>query len=114
MKNAIAADSPAAENVAWCWNDLGNIYFKTGHLADAEQAYRKALAAFAGYYPAYAGMGRLRAAQKRWKEAIDDYRHAQATVPMPEFAAALEDLYASPEIPSRAESSATCWRRSTK
>lgn len=93
MKNAIAADSPAAENVAWCWNDLGNIYFKTGQLADAEQAYSKALAAFPGYYPAYAGMGRLRAAQKRWKEAIEDYRHAQATVPMPEFAAALEDLY---------------------
>jgi tetratricopeptide (TPR) repeat protein len=94
MKNAIAADSPAAENVAWCWNDLGNIYFKTGRLAEAEEAYAKALAAFSGYYPAYAGMGRVRGAQKRWKEAIDDFRHAQATVPMPEFAAALEDLYA--------------------
>jgi tetratricopeptide (TPR) repeat protein len=94
MKSAIAADSPAAENVAWCWNDLGNIYFKTGRLREAEEAYGKALAAFPGYYPASAGMGRLRAAQKRWKEAIDNYRRAQATVPMPEFAAALEDLYA--------------------
>ena len=93
MKNAISADSPAAENVAWCWNDLGNIYFKTGHLAEAEEAYSKALAVFPGSYPAYAGMGRVRGAQKRWKEAIDDFRHAQATVPMPEFAAALEDLY---------------------
>ncbi len=93
MKSAIAADSPAAENVAWCWNDLGNIYFKTGRLADAEEAYSKALTAFAGYYPSYAGMGRVRGAQKRWKEAIDNFRHAQATVPMPEFAAALEDLY---------------------
>lgn len=94
MKSAIAADSPAAENVAWCWNDLGNIYFKTGRLREAEEAYGKALAAFPGYYPANAGMGRVRAAQKRWKEAIDNYRRAQATVPMPEFAAALEDLYA--------------------
>lgn len=93
MKSAIAADSPAAENVAWCWNDLGNIYFKTGHVDEAEAAYSKALEAFPGYYPAYAGMGRVRGAQKRWKEAIEDYRHAQATVPMPEFAAALEDLY---------------------
>jgi tetratricopeptide (TPR) repeat protein len=93
MKSAIAADSKAAENVAWCWNDLGNIYFKTGHLAEAEEAYSKALAVFPGYYPAYAGMGRVRGAQKRWKEAIDNFRHAQATVPMPEFAAALEDLY---------------------
>jgi tetratricopeptide (TPR) repeat protein len=94
MKSAIAADSPAAENVAWCWNDLGNIYFKTGRLREAEEAYGKALAAFPGYYPASAGMGRVRAAQKRWKEAIENYRRAQATVPMPEFAAALEDLYA--------------------
>ena len=94
MKSAIAADSPAAENVAWCWNDLGNIYFKTGHLAEAEGAYTKALAVFPGYYPAYAGLGRVRGAQKRWKEAIEQFRHAQAIVPMPEFAAALEDLYA--------------------
>jgi tetratricopeptide (TPR) repeat protein len=94
MKNAIAANSPAAENVAWCWKDLGNIYFKTGKLHDAEEAYAKALAAFPGYYPAYVGMGQVRAAQKRWTEAIENYRRAQATVPMPEFAAALEDLYA--------------------
>jgi tetratricopeptide (TPR) repeat protein len=93
MKNAIAADSPATENVAWCWNDLGNIYFKTGHLAEAEQAYSRALALYPGYYPAFAGMGRVRAAQQRWNEAIEAFRHAQATVPMPEFAAALEDLY---------------------
>jgi tetratricopeptide (TPR) repeat protein len=93
MKNAISADSPAAENVAWCWNDLGNIYFKTGRLSEAEEAYSKALQVFPGYYPAYAGMGRVRGAQKRWKEAADNFRHAQATVPMPEFAAALEDLY---------------------
>ncbi len=93
MKNAIAASSAAAENVAWCWNDLGNIYFKTGHLVEAEAAYTKAIAVFPGYYPAYAGMGRVRGAQKRWKEAIESFRHAQATVPMPEFAAALSDLY---------------------
>ena len=93
MKSAIAADSPAAENVAWCWNDLGNICFKMGHLRESEDAYAKALAAFPGYYPASAGMGRVLAAQKRWKEAIDAYRRAQATVPMPEFAAAVEDLY---------------------
>lgn len=85
--------SPAAENLAWCWNDPGNIYFKTGRLADAEAAYTQAIAVFPGYYPAYAGRGRLRGSQRRWKEAIEDLRHAQATVPMPEFAASLEDLY---------------------
>ena len=109
MKNAIAADSPAAENVAWCWNDLGNIYFKTGHLREAEEAYTKALAAFPGYYPAYAGMGRLRAAQQRWQEAIGNFRHAQATVPMPEFAAALEDLYALAGNPVESRKQRQLW-----
>ena len=94
LKSAIAAGSPAAENVAWCWNDLGNIYFKTGRINAAADAYTQALDALPGYYPSYAGLGRVRAAQKRWKDAIEAYRHAQATVPMPEFAAALEDLYA--------------------
>src|SRR6266849_1865942 len=57
MQRAIAAGSSAPENTAWCLVDLGNLYFKTGRLADAEDAYRSALRTFEGYYPAYAGLG---------------------------------------------------------
>ncbi|HVP48350.1 MAG TPA: tetratricopeptide repeat protein [Bryobacteraceae bacterium] len=92
MQQAIASGSPASENTAWCLVDLGNLYFKTGRLAEAEQAYRSALATFNGYYPAYAGLGRVEAAQGKFNEAIESYQRAQSAVPMPEYAAALADL----------------------
>ncbi len=93
MKQAIAAGSASAENTAWCLVDLGNLFFKTGQLDFAGQAYRAALATFRGYYPAYAGLGRLAAAQGNFPEAIEHYRRAQAAVPFPEYAAALADLF---------------------
>jgi len=93
MQQAIASGSPAAENTAWCLVDLGNLYFKTGRLGEAEQSYRSALKAFDGYYPAYAGLGRVRSAQGKLAEAIENYQRAQSAVPMPEYAEALSDLY---------------------
>ena len=93
MQQAIASGSPAAENTAWCLVDLGNLYFKTGRLGEAEQAYRSALKAFEGYYPAYAGLGRVQSAQGKLAEAIESYQRAQSAVPMPEYAEALSDLY---------------------
>jgi tetratricopeptide (TPR) repeat protein len=93
MQQAIASGSPAAENTAWCMVDLGNLYFKAGRLGEAEQAYRSALKTFGGYYPAYAGLGRVQAAQSQLGEAIESYQRAQSAVPMPEYAEALFDLY---------------------
>jgi tetratricopeptide (TPR) repeat protein len=93
MKQAIASGSPAAENTAWCLVDLGNLLFKTGQVGGAEQAYRAAQATFPRYYPAFAGLGRVAAAQAKFTEAIEQYKRAQAAVPFPEYAAALADLY---------------------
>jgi tetratricopeptide (TPR) repeat protein len=67
--------------------------FKTGRLAKAVDAYKAALRTFRGYYPAYAGLGRVHAAQDSLRDAIDSFKHAQAAVPMPEYAAALAELY---------------------
>src|SRR5260370_1289003 len=86
--------SAAPENTAWCLVDLGNLYFKTGRLAEAEESYRSALRTFYGYYPAYAGLGRVQAAQGKFDDAITSLKRAQSAVPMPEYAAALADLYA--------------------
>jgi tetratricopeptide (TPR) repeat protein len=94
MKRAIDAGSRSTENVAWCYVDLGNMYFKTGKLIDAEHAYLSALRAFPGYYPAHAGLGRAYAAQGRIPEAIASYTRAQSSVPLVEYAGALQDLYA--------------------
>jgi tetratricopeptide (TPR) repeat protein len=93
MQRAIASGSPAAENTAWCLVDLGNLYFKTGHLDDAAGAYTTALRTFEGYYPAHAGLGRVEAAKGQYSQAIQSFKKAQAAVPMPEYAAALADLY---------------------
>jgi len=94
MKRAIGAGSRSAENVAWCYVDLGNMYFKIGQVSEAERAYLSALRAFPGYYPAHAGLGRAYAAQGRIPEAIESYKRAQASVPLVEYAGALQDLYA--------------------
>jgi tetratricopeptide (TPR) repeat protein len=93
MQRAIAAGSSAPENTAWCLVDLGNLYFKIGRMAEAEEAYRSALRTFEGYYPAYAGLGRVQAAQGRYDDAITSFKLAQSAVPMPEYAAALAELY---------------------
>jgi tetratricopeptide (TPR) repeat protein len=93
MQQAIRSGSPAEENTAWCLVDLGNLYFKTGRLAEAEDAYRSALKTFDGYYPAYAGLGRVQTAQGKLDEAIASYQRAQSAVPMPEYAEALSDLF---------------------
>jgi tetratricopeptide (TPR) repeat protein len=93
MRSAIAGDSDSAENTAWCLADLGRIQFKLGRLGDAEASYRQALVEFAGYYPALAGMGQIETAQGKNELAMDHYKRAQAAVPLPEYAAALEALY---------------------
>ena len=93
MRRAIDAGSPAPENTAWCLVDLGNLYFKTGRLDEAAATFAEALRTFPGYHPAYAGQGRVLAAQGKVSEAIESFRHAQAVVPMPEYAETLAELY---------------------
>jgi tetratricopeptide (TPR) repeat protein len=93
MKKAIDAGSSSPENVAWCLVDLGNIYFKTGELSQAQDAFERALRTFRAYHPAYAGLAKVLAAKGDAAGAIDNYKRAQAITPLPDYAAALYDLY---------------------
>jgi len=93
MRRAIAAGSSAPENVAWCLVDLGGIYVKKERLNEAKQAFKDALSAFSNYHPAYAGLGRVLAQTGDTAGAIENYRHAQQITPLPDYAAALFDLY---------------------
>jgi tetratricopeptide (TPR) repeat protein len=93
MKKAIAAGSPSSENTAWCLVELGHLYLKNGQADEAEQAYAAAVRVFPGYHPGYAGMGKAQAAKGEFKAAISSYEKAQASTPMPDYAAALYDLY---------------------
>jgi tetratricopeptide (TPR) repeat protein len=93
MKMAIDAGSRSPENVAWCLVDLGNMELKVGRTEEAAKAFQGALSFFPGYHPAYAGLGKLNAQAGKTAAAIEHYTLAQAAVPLPEYSAALEDLY---------------------
>jgi tetratricopeptide (TPR) repeat protein len=102
MRQAIEAGARSPENTAWCLVDLGNIYFKTGDIEQAYQSYAQAARTFPGYHAAQAGLGRLSAARGNYAEAIAFYLRAQGSVPLPDYAAALEQLYALTNQPAEA------------
>ena len=93
MQSAISSVSEAPENTAWCLADLGGMQFKVGKLAEARASFTEALRVFPGYYPALAGLGRVDMAEHKDATAIANYKRAQAVVPLPDYAAALETLY---------------------
>ena len=106
MKRAIESGSRSPENVAWCLVDLGNMHLKIGQSAEALEAYQTALKLFPGYHPAFAGMGKIHAQAGKNAEAIDYYLKAQSAVPLPEYSAALEDLYEAAGKPEEARKQA--------
>ena len=59
IRAAISAGGDVAENGAYVQTLLGNLELQRGQFASAERAYRAALARFAGYVPAQAGLARL-------------------------------------------------------
>jgi tetratricopeptide (TPR) repeat protein len=103
MRNAIESGAESPENTAWCLVDLGGMLFKTGDVAGAQQAFEQALIEFPGYYPAFAGLGKVAASREKWDLAIENYKKAQAVVPMPEYAAALNSIYLRLNRPEEAK-----------
>jgi tetratricopeptide (TPR) repeat protein len=88
------AQARPPESIAWAIWQLGNESFALGQLSAAEASYRQALSTFPNYYRALAGLAQVRAAQQRYPEALDLYRQAIALIPLPEYVAALGDVYA--------------------
>ena len=88
------AQARPAESRAWAMWQLGNEHWARGDLGAAESHYLKSLETFPGYYRAFAGLAQVRAAQQRYPEAIALYQQAMAIVPLPDYAAALGDVYA--------------------
>jgi tetratricopeptide (TPR) repeat protein len=102
MKQAIEAGSSTPENTAWCWAELGDMYFKTGQFDEAENAFTTALHLFPSLHRASAGLGKVQAARGNVAGAIRNYQRAQSIVPMVEYAGALEDLYTSAGMTAKA------------
>jgi tetratricopeptide (TPR) repeat protein len=82
-----------AENTAWCEVELGKILLKTGKVDEAAKAYEAGLRYFPNYHPALAGLAQTQASKGDWKSAIETMKRAQATAPLPDYAAALYDFY---------------------
>ncbi|HKY07755.1 MAG TPA: tetratricopeptide repeat protein, partial [Candidatus Binatia bacterium] len=96
LKRAVAtgkATQQPAESVAWAEWQLGMEYFAMGELQNAEEHFQQSLATQTNYYRALSGLAQVRAAQKRYDEAVDLYQKAIAILPMPEYAAALGEVY---------------------
>ena len=93
MATAVQSGSPIPENLAWCLVEFGDMLFKTGRRADAHLAYEQALEILPGYHRANAALGREYAAAGKFDEAATSFQKAQAVIPLPEYAGALETIY---------------------
>jgi tetratricopeptide (TPR) repeat protein len=87
-----AVSSRDLEHNAWCRTQLGNLFFNAGRLSEAEAQYAAALQIFPDYHYALTGMGRVRAAQKRFDEAVQFFKRSLDIVPMHDTVVALGDL----------------------
>jgi tetratricopeptide (TPR) repeat protein len=81
------------ENTAWYLLRVGDIYFNRGEIKNAGAFYEASLRVFDDYYLAYVGLGKVRAAEGEYEQAIEFYQKAADIIPQPEFLAALGDLY---------------------
>ncbi len=83
----------STENVAWAQFMLGELYFKTGDLKRAQEQYIASLKTYDNYYYALAGLAKVKAEEKDYKEAIELYKKAIGIIPLPLFVSSLGDVY---------------------
>ncbi len=103
MRAAVEAGNPQSEGTAWTDVQLGNLLFVTGDLDAAKQAYESSRERVPDYVYGDAGLARLRAARGDLAGAAKIYERVVARLPLPEFAAALGDVYAKLGDPVRSE-----------
>jgi len=82
------------ENLAWLYFELGEFHYGAGQVQAAADAYLTALTVYPGDYRALAGLGKVRASQGKYAQAVTLYQSAIAVVPFPLYVAELADIYA--------------------
>jgi tetratricopeptide (TPR) repeat protein len=93
MKLAVDAATGAAEPTAWTHVQLGKLYWSHGRLYLAEREYRLALQVFPGYAYGLDALAQVAAARDDYRQAIALERGAVEAIPLPQYVAALGDLY---------------------
>ncbi|MBI5823187.1 MAG: tetratricopeptide repeat protein [Chloroflexi bacterium] len=91
------------ESVAWYVLRVGDVYFNMGEVKQAGNYYQASLRIFDHYHLALAGLGKVRAAEGKYDEAIAYYQQAINIIPQPDFLAALGDLYKITGQPDQAK-----------
>jgi len=93
----LAIDASIGQKEAYAWNavQLGKLQWARGRVAEAETAYRAALAVFPGYVYAFDALALVEASRGRLAPAIALERRAVDSVPLPQFVAQLADLLRS-------------------
>jgi len=100
---ALRAGSGTPENVAWAHVQLGNLWFGSGNLDEAEREYGRSTENVSAYAPALAGQAKLAAARGNLGVAAKLYQQAFNRMPLPEYAIALGDVYAKMGDKDKAE-----------
>ncbi|HET9929022.1 MAG TPA: tetratricopeptide repeat protein, partial [Rubrobacter sp.] len=95
MEFALQAGSGTPENVAWAHVQLGNLWFTSGKLEEAQRAYGLSTKIIDSYAPALAGRARVATARGDLEQAATLYQQAFNRMPLPEYAIALGDVYAA-------------------
>ncbi len=93
MRMAVSAGGPQRENTAWARVHLGNLLINSRDYGSAQREYEAALTDFPNYSHAFAGLGNLRIAQGRERDALELYKRVVQTMRLPAYRIVLADLY---------------------
>lgn len=103
-ENAFSTDAGRRpENTAWARVQFGTFYFNRGDLDAAEEQYGLALRAYPSFVHATAGLAKVAAARGDFDQAAALYEAVVRRQPVPEYVAALGDVYAVAGRPSDAQ-----------
>ncbi len=94
MRMAFTA-SATADDRAFTTYYLGELYFNSGRLDQAESWYRHGAELAPDYFPLQEGLARVAWARGDVQEAIRRYRAVVARYPLPSYVVALGDLYSA-------------------
>jgi tetratricopeptide (TPR) repeat protein len=106
MRSSISAGlqtNVPRENLAWLYFELGERYFQTGDLQNAELSYSAGIDADPNHYRSIAGLAKVRAAQGRLEDSVKLYKKSVAIVPFPPYVAELGDVYKKLGRPAEAQ-----------
>ncbi len=93
MKLAVQAGLPGSEPQSWSMNVLGDLYYNTGKLDEAEKAFETNLQMRPSYAPSMAGLAKVLAKKKNYTRAIALLDSANAIMPQSSFDEQIADVY---------------------